>query len=308
MHASRLHPQLRAVYRFLPNPPLHRDWFLRLSRRGTALIPNPRVPDDIRYERVDLGPGTAVHVFTPSARGNGGALLWIHGGGLVTGAAAQDHRFCVEVARDLAVPVVSVDYRLAPEHPYPVPVDDCLSAWRWLQGHAVDRGVDPARVAIGGQSAGGCLAASLVQRVHDGPGQQPVAQWLFCPMLDDRTAAHRDLDTVRHFLWNNRSNRAGWRAYLGADPGSAAVPTDAVPARRTDLSGLPPAWIGIGDAELFYDEARAYAEALTAAGVPTTLDTVPGAPHAFEKIAAKAPVSQAYLRRAKTWLDHQLAG
>jgi acetyl esterase/lipase len=292
----------------VPNPPVHRRWFIRLSRLGATLVPGPRVPDGVRHEQVDLGHGAGVHVYTPAPGASGAALLWIHGGGMVLGAAAQDHRFCVDIARDLGVTVVSVEYRLAPEHPYPTPVADCLAAWRWLQEQAPARAIDPDRIAVGGQSAGGGLAASLVQRVHDGRGVQPVAQWLFCPMLDDRTAARRDLDAVRHFLWNNRSNRAGWNAYLGAAPGSDAVATEAVPARRTELGGLPPTWIGVGDAELFYEEARAYAGALAAMGIDTTLDVVPGAPHAFERIAVKAPVSQAYLARAKTWLHQRLAG
>jgi acetyl esterase/lipase len=312
MRAARLHPELRSAFRFLPNPPVQRRWFIRLARRGTALIPAPRTSHRHRYERVDLGSGVAVHTYTPASGGHGGALLWIHGGGMVIGAAAQDHAFCADVAADLDVTVVSVDYRLAPEHPYPTPVDDCVTAWRWLVAQAPARGIDQRRIAVGGQSAGGGLAASLVHRVHDGhdagaPGAAPAAQWLFCPMLDDRTAARRDLDGVRHVLWHNRSNRAGWSAYLGVAPGSAAVPDDAVPARCADLTGLPPTWIGIGDADLFCDEACAYAGALAAAGVPTTLDIVPGAPHAFERIAARAPVSRAYLARAKGWLRQRLA-
>lgn len=124
-------------------------------------------------------------------------------------------------------------------------------------------------------------------------------------MLDDRTAAQRDLDQVGHFLWNNKANRAGWSAYLGAPPGSPGIQAWAAPARRTDYGGLPPAWIGAGTVELFHDEDRAYAAGLAAAGVHATFDEVPGAPHAFESIAASAPVTKAYLDRATTWLrDH----
>jgi acetyl esterase/lipase len=307
MHVSRLHPELRSVYRFVPNPPVHRSWFIRLSRPGGRFARAPRVPAGVRYEHAELGPGAGVHLFAPQAR-TGAALLWIHGGGLVLGAAAQDHAFCAELAASLGVTVVSVDYRLAPEHPFPAPLDDCFAAWRWLRAAAPRLGVDPRRIAVGGQSAGGGLAAGLVQRIHDEDDVLPAAQWLFCPVLDDRTAARTDLDDVRHFLWNNRSNRAGWSAYLGAAPGSAHVPTQAVPSRRARLHGLPPAWIGIGDAELFYDEAVAYAERLRAAGVDTTLDVVPGGPHAFERIVARAPVSQAYLGRARSWLQEHVAG
>jgi acetyl esterase/lipase len=202
---------------------------------------------------------------------------------------------------------VSAEYRLAPEHPYPAPLDDCAATWAWLLANAAGRGISPERVAIGGQSAGGGLAAGLVLRVHDEGGPQPAAQWLFCPMLDDRTAANRDLDPVRHFLWNNKANRAGWSAYLGAPPGSPAIPAWAAPARRADYGGLPPAWIGAGTVELFYGEDRDYAASLTAADVDATFDSVPGAPHAFESIAAKSPVAQAYLDRATSWLRGHLA-
>lgn len=160
---------------------------------------------------------------------------------------------------------------------------------------------------IGGQSAGGGLAAALVQQIHDEPGVQPVAQWLFCPMLDDRTDADRSLDAVRHYLWDNRSNLVGWRSYLGVEPGAPEVPAYAVPARREDLTGLPPAWIGTGDIELFHDENRRYAEALTAAQVPTVLDVVPGAPHAFESIRGTATVAVDYRHRAEHWLSERLA-
>jgi acetyl esterase/lipase len=227
---------------------------------------------------------------------------------MVIGSAAQDHARCIAVARKLEIVVASVEYRLAPKHPYPAPLDDCYAAWSWILANAASLDVDRTRFAIGGQSAGGGLAAGLVQRIHDAGGQQPAAQWLFCPMLDDRTAADRGLDAVRHYLWNNVSNRVGWTAYLGREPGGPDVPDHAAPARRADLRGLPPAWIGAGDLELFYDEDRRYAQRLSDAGVPCVLDTVPGGPHAFESLAAKTEVSQRYLRDAEAWLAENLLG
>jgi acetyl esterase/lipase len=167
-------------------------------------------------------------------------------------------------------------------------------------------GIDPGRVAIGGQSAGGGLAACQAQRLFDLGGVQPAAQWLFCPMLDDRTAAHRDLDRLRHRVWNNVTNRYSWGAYLAAPPGGPTAPDHAVAARRADLHGLPPAWIGVGDVDLFADEDRDYAERLDAAGVDTTLDLVPGAPHGFETWAAHTSVARAYLTRARAWLAARL--
>jgi acetyl esterase/lipase len=199
---------------------------------------------------------------------------------------------------------VSAEYRLAPQHPFPAPLDDCLAAWDWLvaSGRAGER-----RLAVGGQSAGGGLAAALAQRVRDERVVQPTAQWLFCPMLDDRTAAFAGFDTARHFLWDNRSNRAGWAAYLAQAPGAAVVPAYAVPARRENLTGLPATWIGTGTAELFHAEDVAYARALAEAGVEVTLDEVPGAPHAFERLAARTPVARDYLARSFSWLGERLA-
>ncbi len=172
-----------------------------------------------------------------------------------------------------------------------------LAAWNWLLLAAPELGVDPARIAIGGMSAGGGLAACLAQKILDGAGRQPAAQLLMYPMLDDRTAADHTLDELQHYLWNNHNNRAGWGAYLGQEPGQLTTPEYAVAARRQNLSGLPPARIGVGDIDLFYTENRAYAERLNAAGVACELDLVPMAPHGFQVVAPRAAVSKAFNER-----------
>jgi acetyl esterase/lipase len=170
-----------------------------------------------------------------------------------------------------------------------------------------ERQIDPHRIAIGGESAGGGLAAGLVLRLHDDGAQQPVAQWLFCPMLDDRTALERTLDELNHFVWNNKMNLVGWRSYLGDAIGTDQVSAYAAPARRTDFRGLPRTWIGVGDVELFFEENKAYAEKLSAAGVDCELDVVSGAPHAFEGLAPDSSLARDYLQRAKDWLRHAVA-
>jgi acetyl esterase/lipase len=300
-----VNPELRRAYRFVPDVPAGNRWLIKLARAAMPLVPAAKPPTGVTLEKVPVGHSEGVRVYTPEGGGSGAALLWIHGGGMIMGAASQDDARCFDVAHQLDIVVVSAEYRLAPEHPFPAPLDDCLDAWTWLQDHATELGLDPQRVAVGGQSAGGGLAASLVQRLHDTAPVRPVAQWLFCPMLDDRTAADRRLDDVKHRLWTNRANRAGWGAYLGVSPGAPAVPDYSVPARRADLRGLAPAWIGTGDIELFYAENRAYADALCAAGVEVELDVVPGAPHAFETLAGGTTVARAYLDRSSTWLrDH----
>ena len=306
MKASRLNPELRSIFRFIPNPPVTTSVGRAVINGLLSRVKTPTQFDGVSFEVLKLANGQPARMFTPPGGGNGAALLNIHGGGMVIGTASQDDFHMAEVARGLGIVVVSVEYRLAPKSPFPAALDDCFFAWNYLLESAVGLGVDLARIAIGGQSAGGGLAAALVQRIHDAGGVQPVAQWLFCPMLDDRTAGRRQLDALKHRLWSNKSNRAGWMAYLGQEPGAVALPPYAAAARHTDLTGLPATWIGVGDIELFYDESRAYAEALRAAGVDSTLDIVPGAPHAFESVAAKTHLAINYKARAHVWLKNQL--
>ncbi|WP_298749675.1 alpha/beta hydrolase fold domain-containing protein [uncultured Serinicoccus sp.] len=296
-------PTLRAAALRAPRVDLESRTALLLARSVTALVPGRRVASVSR--RVVRHHGVRLRVYTPS-RPSGAGLLWIHGGGLVLGSAAMDDRHCGQTARDTGVTVVSVDYRLAPRHPFPAALDDCLTGWRWLRAHAAELGLDHGRLAIGGQSAGGGLAASLVQRVVDG-GDPVAAQWLFCPMLDDRTAVDRDRDAVGHLVWDNRSNRVGWSAYLGAAVGAPSLPPYAAPARREDLSGLPPTWISTSDIELFFDEDTDYARRLRAAGTDVTLEVVAGAPHGFEAWAPRHPLALELLATARSWLADRLA-
>ena len=219
------------------------------------------------------------------------ALLWIHGGGYVMGKAALDDAVCRHFAERLGIVVAAVEYRLAPEHQFPVPLHDCYDALAWL---ARQRYVDPNRLAVGGASAGGGLAAAVALLAHE-RGDVPIAfQLLIYPMLDDRTAARNDLDETRFRLWNQNANRFGWQAYTGHLPGSVEVSGLAAPARYQDLSGLPPAWIGVGTLDLFYEEDVAYASRLKDAGVECELDIVDGAFHGFDNIRPKARVSQAF--------------
>lgn len=293
-----LHPDLRGVP--LPAIPFHWRWALPLWRWATGLArPVPRVGVDVADH---AEAGVPVRVYRPAVGASGGALLWLHGGGLIVGRPAMDDGRCVAWARDLGLVVVSVDYRLAPEHPFPAALDDAYAAWSWLQGAANGLGVDPARIAVGGASAGGGLAACLAQRLRDAGGPQPAAQLLVYPMLDDRTAARRELDGAGHRVWTNRSNLAGWSAFLGREPGAPEVPDHAVAARAADLAGLPPAWIGVGALDLFLDEDRAYAARLAAAGVATEVHEVPGAPHGFDALAPDVPLARAFMERQTAFL------
>ena len=225
--------------------------------------------------------------------------MWIHGGGYVIGHPGQDDVLCRRYAQRLGVTVASVDYRLAPEHPYPVPVEDCYSALTWL---AALPSVDPGRVAIGGASAGGGLAAALAllrPRPRRGGAWLPSCWCIRCSTI---APCDRGMDNPGLRLWNQSNNKFGWSAYLGD-----ADPEVAVPARRTDLSGLPPAWMGVGTFDLFHDEDLAYAERLKAAGVPCDVEVVKGAFHGFDGIVPKAEVSQAFFNSQCAMLRRMLA-
>ncbi|MBV8348633.1 MAG: alpha/beta hydrolase [Mycolicibacterium sp.] len=282
-HDNDFHPDLRRVALLAPRRLIgRRSMPLMRSHERLQTI---RVPDGV--DVVALGDGAGVRLFRPAGMSTPSpALLWIHGGGYVIGRAAQDDGLCRRFCNAVRITVASVEYRLAPENPYPAALDDCYTALAWL---AARPEVDAARVVIGGASAGGGLAAALALMARDRGELTPVLQLLTYPMLDDRSSSRTDLDPKRFRLWNQRSNAFGWASYLaGADPSAA------VPARREDLSGLPPAWIGVGTHDLFFEEDLAYAERLKAAGVPCEVEVVRGAFHGFDRIVPRAGVSRAF--------------
>ena len=229
-----------------------------------------------------------VLVTTPDVGGSPRpAVLWIHGGGFIAGSPQLEAFGTGRLARELGVVAVSPDYRLAPEHPFPAALDDCMATLRWMRASADELGIDPDRIAVMGASAGGGLCAAVAQRCRD-EGISLRAQVLVYPMLDDRTALRHNHAGRGHFGWTPVSNRFGWTAYLGHEPRESDAPEYAAPARRTDMSGLPPAWVGVGELDLFYDEDVDYAEKLRACGVPCTLVTVPGMYHGADALAPKA--------------------
>ncbi len=289
-------PELRIPVLALPLS-LTSERALRMMRS----IPARPVPvvDGVSFdERTATAEGaedTRVLVYRPDGLTEpAGALLWIHGGGLVLGQPEMDNEFCSTLARDLGIVVVSVDYRLAPEHPFPAPLDDCATALRWLHDSAEELGVDTGRVAVGGSSAGGGLAASLAQRARDAGGPPIAFQLLVYPMIDDRTALRLDHDGRGRLLWTPGSNRFGWTAYLGHAPTHEPLPPHAAAARTEDLTGLPPAWIGVGSIDLFHDEDVDYAERLGAAGVDCELHVGPGMYHAAERFRPAAAPSRRF--------------
>jgi acetyl esterase/lipase len=288
---------------------LSSDRGLRVGRRMLAAA-RGRVAEGVRVqsERVPAAggrPEVRVLVYERADRARpSGALLWIHGGGLVMGTPEQDHELCSGLAAQLGIAVVSVDYRLAPEHPFPAGLEDCYAALAWLHAQSAALGVDTARIAVGGGSAGGGLAACLAQMAHDRGGPAIRFQLLQYPMLDDRTALRAEPDAL---AWTHTSNRYGWSAYLGHPVCDAEPRPFACAARRADLRGLPPAWIGIGDIDLFHAESLDYANRLRAAGVACALDVVPGMYHGAERIVPKAPSMRGFRDRMTAALRAAIA-
>lgn len=297
-------PDLRSpLLPFLPGTT--QTWQLPLARLNSR-ITTPSGPGVTVLERCVGEPAVRVLITTP-VEGSlpRPGLLWIHGGGYVVGSPQMEAAFTARTARELGVVTVSPDYRLAPEHPFPAPLDDCMAVLRWMRANADELGIDPDRLAVMGASAGGGLAAAVAQRSYD-EGIPLRAQVLVYPMIDDRTSLHDDHAGRGRFVWSPASNRFGWTCYLGREPQLADPPRYAAPARRTDLAGLPPAWVGVGDLDLFYDEDVDYAERLRAAGVECALVTVPGMYHGAELFAPNSLVLNDFHAAAREHLRTHL--
>lgn len=279
MTATPLDPELAALLGDLPAITVDAST-LPGMREMLGALAAPPLPTSVTVAEHVLPEGPILRVFHPRAGSAGArpALLWAHGGGYVFGhRAMDDHRLAGWVARFGCV-AISVEYRLAPEHPYPAALDDCWASLRWVHDHADDLGIDPAAVGVGGLSAGGGLAAALALRARDEGGPAIAFQLLDSPMIDDRqaTPSSRADDLV---LWSRDANAFGWRSYLGGGDGDGDG--YAAPARVTDLAGLPPTLVLAAGADGFRDEDVDYALRLSAAGVPTELHVYPGAPHGF---------------------------
>jgi acetyl esterase/lipase len=234
-------------------------------------------------------------------------LYWMHGGGMVMGSFDMDDDLLVGVVEQLAVAVVSVEYRLAPEFPDPAPVEDCYAGLVWTAAKATHYGLDPNRIAVGGVSAGGGLAAGTALLARDRGGPPLSFQLLLEPMLDDRAITASSTEYAGSVVWDRADNRLGWTALLGARAGTADVSPYAAPARALDLAGLPATWIDVGEVETFRDESIDYAQRLLSAGVSTELHVYPGAFHGFDLIARDSTVARNAWRLRWTALARALA-
>jgi len=268
---------------------------LRGALKDARLPATPPVP--VRSRRIAVGAGAGeVLVYILNERADAPArpaILHTHGGGFITGSALLEMPGLLSLAHDLDCVIVSVEYALAPETVWHEAIEQTYAGLRWLHANAAMLGVDPARIALLGASAGGGHAALLALTARD-RGEVPVAfQCLIYPMLDDRTGATRfPAPGLGCIGWDADANRYGWRAFLGQQPGARSVPDRAVPARAESLAGLPPTFIGVGSIDLFADEDIAYAQRLTASGVAAELLVLPGAFHGFDAVVPGARASR----------------
>jgi acetyl esterase/lipase len=306
---------LREILRTLPTPLTPE----LIADRRSRTIAGSLSDEDIRRggafdldERTVPGPPGApdisLIICRPTATAGPHPVIYnVHGGGMVAGNNRTVELAC-ELARaeELQLAVVAVEYRLAPEHPDPMPVEDCYAGLVWLSEHAPMLGLDPDRIIISGNSAGGGLAAGTALLARDRGGPALFGQMLQCPMLDDRcnTPSAQQLREVG--LWDGRSNLAGWTALLGCRRGTADVTLYAAPARATDLSGLPPLFVDVGSVEALRDEAIDYASRVWIAGGQAELHVWSGAFHSFDEWVPDALVSVAANQARISWLRRLL--
>ncbi len=302
---SLLDPELLPLLQAWPTVTLTAETLPRVRKvRSELAAGDAPLPDTVTLETRHIpgptgAPDVAIKLIRPaSPRPGAPAIVHFHGGGYVLDSSDPTHAQSVAWATRFGATVASVDYRLAPETRAPGAVEDGYATLAWLNAMAGELGLDPARIAVAGESAGGGLAACLALLVRDRGTFHLCHQQLIFPMLDDRTASRTDLSPVYgEYIWTPASNHFGWSALLGHEPGLDGVSAYAAAARAQDLTGLPPAFIATGALDLFTEENLDYARRLMAAGVATELHVYPGAPHAFMALA-QADVSKRYARDA----------
>lgn len=301
---DRILPELRQAYSQFPGFRLDED--LEWSRR--LLAQSPLEESELVFttnRTIPRGDGgeMLVKIYEPVKRSNDKlpAMLWIHGGGFVMGHPDMDDLLCERFVQTANCVVVSVDYRLAPEHPYPAAIEDCYAGLVWMTAEAPSLGIDVKRVAIAGASGGGGLTAALALMARDKGGPSIIFQMPLYPMLDNRNETPSSYEiTDAHATWSRSNNLTAWRMYLGEEKDTNELSPYAVPSRADNLAGLPPTYTCIGQLDLFRDETFDYVTRLAQAGVDVEINLYPGSFHCFEVFVPEAEVSQ---RASQNHLD-----
>lgn len=296
-------PALRPMLEMWPTIELSAETLSELRDRERAMPLPPADPAGTVLERRDVpgpdgAPDIGLYIYRPeSVEEPLPCIYHIHGGGYVGGGAAQLECFHRPLVRELQCVLVSVDYRLAPEHVFPAAIEDCYAGLRWTIDNAAALGIDPARIGVMGESAGGGLAAALALLARDRGGYALAFQHLTYPMIDDRTCLGEQHPYTGEFIWTPHNNRFGWASLLGQEPGGSDVSPYAAAARASDLAGLPPTYIMTGALDLFLEEDLDYARRLMRAGVPTELHVYPGGFHGFDIFPLSAASTAAQTAR-----------
>ncbi len=300
---SRVLPELRPIVAQFPGFQLEEN--LEWSR---SLLSSPPIEKSEHVSTTSrIIPGAAgemlVKIYEPVQRTGAKlpAMLWIHGGGYVLGHPDMDDVLCERFVQAAKCVVVSVDYRLAPEHPYPAAIDDCYAGLTWMTGEAESLGIDLDRVAIAGASGGGGLTAALALMARDKGGPALIFQMPLYPMIDNRNISVSSHEiTADNATWNRTNNLAAWSMYLGEGTDASEVSPYAVPSRAESLAGLPPTYTCVGQVDLFRDETIEYVTRLAQEGVDVEFHLYPGTFHSFEMIVPQAEVSQ---RASQSYVD-----
>jgi acetyl esterase/lipase len=261
----------------------------------------PEIPGVDAQDRSVPGPSGAppvrVRIYRPAGRTEPlGVLVWMHAGGYVLGNLELDDLMLRQLVSDVGIAVVSADYRLAPENSYPAALDDCYAVVKWIVVDGAPFGLDAGRLAVGGASAGGGLAASLALLARDRREVDLCFQMLIYPGINDRNTAQVSEKTPENLFWSRENALLSWRAYLGERLDNGDVPIYAAALRATDLTGLPPAYVAVGGLDMFLPDCLEYVNRLTAAAVDTEFHVYPGAFHAFDAFAPMAAVSRRFVR------------
>ncbi len=300
---TKVHPELKTMLSVLPERTFSADTvhtirnMLQEMYSNTALSSNDLISISNRFIPGPEGaPEIRVRIYEPAVRTTTlPGLLWIHGGGFMIGSPEMNDALCQRFVLEANCIVVSVDYRLAPENPFPAPVEDCYAALKWFSENAKELGTDASRIAVAGKSAGGGLTAAIALLARDQKGPSIAFQMPLYPMIDNHHSTPSSYEITDSRVWNRENTIAGWKMYLGSAYNGKVSPY-AAPARATDLSGLPPVYTCIGELDPFRDETIDFVTRLIQAGVPTEFHIYPGCFHAFESVVPEAEIS----RRAET--------
>jgi acetyl esterase/lipase len=290
LDSRRVHPELRAQFEATPPSTFTLEGLPAMRAMMGAMMPGfgpVNDPDVVISNKMIPGapgdPDVRVRVYEPKQKQEAvPGVLYIHGGGYIVGEPTMTDGSCVRLVKEVGCVVVSVDYRLAPETPYPGPLEDCYAALKWMADNAIELGLDLGRLAICGGSAGGGLTAGLALLARDRGYPKLAFQAPLYPMIDDRNITPSSYEFTDRRLWNRDKNEFGWRAYLGDLYGRDDVPIYAAPARAQDLSGLPPTYTFVGELDLFRDETTDYISRLAQAGVTVEYHIYPGCTHGFD--------------------------